>query len=169
MRKLISQKKKSKKKTRIIKKFIIKNTTRLYRKEKFKTLINKAQSLFFEKEELNFKYDESYFKQKTNNKINDYFKQKENIIKDLFHYKLIDSLHSFPKLRDKISTHHNQDILNNQKEYLNDLVTYLNEHNLIKKKITNSNLIKQLIVKMSLKDSFNIDNEKRIYAPKKNS
>ena len=160
-------KKEKQKKTRIIKKFIIKNTSRLYRKEKYKALRNKAQSLFFEKEELNFKYDESYFKQKINNKINDYFKQKENIIKDLFHYKLIDSLHSFQKLKDKISTHHNKDIFINQKEYLNDLVKYLNEHNLIKKKITNSNLIKQLLVKMSLKDNINIDNERRIYAPKK--
>ena len=155
----IINKQKNKKRI-IIKKFIIKNISRLYYKEKFINLKAKAQNLFFEKEELNFKYDKIYFEKKVNKELNKFFKQKENIIKDLFPQNLIGSLHSFPKLRDKISTYHNNNILNNQKEYLNDLLSFLTENNLIKSKITNPNTLKQLLAKIALKEALNNGKEK---------
>lgn len=148
------------KKRKLIKRFIVKNISRIYKKEKFNSLKARAQTLFFEKEELNFKYNKVFFEKKINLKCKEFFEQKENIIKDLFPYNLIGSLHSIQKLRDKISQYHNNNILTNQKEYLNDLVSYLTEHNLIKKKIKNPNLIKQLLAKMVLKDAINNEKEK---------
>ena len=146
------------KKRKLIKRFIVKNISRIYKKEKYNSQKERAQTLFFEKEELNFKYNKVFFEKKINLKCKEFFEQKENIIKDLFPYNLIGSLHSFQKLRDKISQYHNNNILNNQKDYLNDLVSYLTENNLIKKKIKNPSLIKQLFAKMALQDS--IKNEK---------
>ena len=142
----------------IIKKFIIKSILRLYDKEKNNNIIGKSQNLFIENEELNFQYNKMYFQKKLNSKITDFFKKKENIIEDLFPGNLIGSLHSFPKLRDKISTYHNNNILINQKEYLNDLIIYLNEHNLINKKMNNSNLIKFLLDRINLKEVINDEN-----------
>jgi hypothetical protein len=147
------------KKRKLIKRFIVKNISRIYKKEKFNGLKSRAQTLFFEKEELNFKYNKVFFEKKINLKCKEFFEQKENIIKDLFPYNLIGSLHSFPKLRDKISQYHNNNILNNQKEYLNDLVSYLSEHNLIKKKIKHPSLIKQLFARMALQDAINNEKE----------
>ena len=147
------------KKRKLIKRFIVKNISRIYKKEKFNGLKSRAQTLFFEKEELNFKYNKVFFEKKINLRCKEFFEQKENIIKDLFPYNLIGSLHSFPKLRDKISQYHNNNILNNQKEYLNDLVSYLTEHNLIKKKIKHPSLIKQLFARMALQDAINNEKE----------
>jgi len=147
------------KKRKLIKRFIVKNISRIYKKEKYNGRKARAQTLFFEKEELNFKYNKVFFEKKINLKCKEFFEQKENIIKDLFPYNLIGSLHSFQKLKDKISQYHNNNILTNQKEYLNDLVSYLTEHNLIKKKIKNPSLIKQIFAKMALQDAINNEKE----------
>ena len=154
--------KREKRKSRIIiKTFIKKNILRLYNKEKNNNIINKSQNLFIEKEELNFIYNKMYYQKKLNSKITDFFKKKENIVEDLFLGNLIGSLHSFPKLRDKISTYHNNNILINQKEYLNDLIIYLTEHNLINKKLTNSNMVKYLLDRITLNEVVNDENNKR--------
>ena len=141
----------------IIKKFIIKNILRLFDKEKYNNIINKSQNLFIEKEEPNFLYNKMYYQKKLNSKLTDFFKKKENIIEDLFPGNLIGSLHSFPKLRDKISTYYNNNIIINQKEYLNDLIIYLNEHNLIKK-LTNTNMVKNLLDRIRLNEVVNDEN-----------
>jgi hypothetical protein len=148
------------KKRKLLKRFIVKNISRIYKKEKFNGQKERAQNFFFEKEELNFKYNKVFFEKKINLKCKEFFEQKENIIKDLFPYNLIGSLHSFQKLRDKISQYHNNNILNNQKDYLNDLVSYLTENNLIKKKIKNPSIIKQLFARMALQDTINNEKEK---------
>jgi len=136
----------------IIKKFIIKNILRLYNKEKNNNIKSKSQNLFIENKEPNFLYNKMYYQKKLNSKLTDFFKKKENIVEDLFPGNLIGSLHSFPKLRDKISTFHNNNILINQKEYLNDLIVYLTENNLINTKLANSNMIKYLLDRINLKE-----------------
>ncbi len=153
------------KKEKLIKKFIIKNISRLYRKEKFNLFKNKAKSRFLEKEELDFQYDQSYFEKQINDKLEAFFRHKIIILRnELFSFNnLIHSMHSFDKLRDKISTYYNKDIYNNQKDYYNNLVSYLEENNLIKKKIMNPNLIKILYEKMNLNEGLNEDNEDDYY------
>ena len=130
------------KRKRIIKKFIIKNISRLCKKEKYNNIKSRAQNIFFDKEELNFKYNKSYFKQIINKKLDKYFNEKEIILKDLFSYNLIDSLHSFPKIRDKISSHHNNDIVKNHKKYLSDLISFLDKKKSIDE---NENNIKKIL------------------------
>ena len=148
-------KREKRKNAAIIKIFIKKNILRLYNKEKNNNIINKSQNLFIEKEEPNFLYNKMYYQKKFNSKLIDFFKKKENIVEDLFPGNLISSLHSFPKLRDKISTYYNNNILINQKEYLNDLIIYLTEHNLINKKLTSTNMVKYLLDRIKLNEVVN--------------
>ena len=146
-----------------IKKFIKKNLYRLYTKEKYKSLKIKAQNLFFENEELNFKNNEKFFKEQLNKKLEEFFtfSQKEMIMKDLlpnnlsdiFPNYLISSKNLFPKLRDKISIHLNKNIYNNHKEYLNNLISYLNEKQLVMKKVSNPHINNLSLI--SPKDSAN--------------
>ena len=145
------------KKIRIIKKFIIKNMSRLYKKEKYKGLKMKSRNLFFEEEQLNFQYNKSFFEQKLNKLLTDYFKGKEKIINDLFPYNLIGSLHSFPKLRDKISSYHNDNTLKNKKEYLDNFISFLTDNNLIKTHTKKPNLLS--MSKYSFKGLNNMENE----------
>ena len=147
------------KKRKIIKKFIIKNLSRLYKKEKFNSLKSKAQNKFFEIEELNFKYEQSFYEEKMNEKITKFIKEKQVIVKDLFSFNLLDLLHkSIPILRDKISIYHNNNIFSEQKEYLNDLITFLKENNLIKRKVTKPNMIKQFLINGILNEENNLNN-----------
>ena len=148
-------KREKRKNAAIIKIFIKKNILRLYNKEKNNNIINKSQNLFIEKEEPNFLYNKMYYQKKFNSKLIDFFKKKENIVEDLFPGNLISSLHSFPKLRDKISTYYNNNILINQKEYLNDLIIYLTDHNLINKKLTSTNMVKYLLDRIKLNEVVN--------------
>ena len=150
-------KREKRKNAAIIKIFIKKNILRLYNKEKNNNIINKSQNLFIEKEEPNFLYNKMYYQKKFNSKLIDFFKKKENIVEDLFPANLISSLHSFPKLRDKISTYYNNNILINQKEYLNDLIIYLTDHNLIKK-LTSTNMVKYLLDRIKLNEVVNVEN-----------
>ena len=155
------------KKRRIIKKFIIKNLSRLYKKEKYKSLKNKAQSKFFEIEELNFKYEQSYYEQKMKEKIIKFFKLKEIIVKDLFPFSILDLLHkSFPLLRDKISIHYNNNIFTEQKEYLNDLIAFLKENNLIKNQGGKPNIIKQFLLNGNMNEE-NYKNNNNFFLEKK--
>ena len=143
------------KRIKVIKKFIIKNLSRLYKKETYQGLKLKAKNLFFEEEVLNFQHNKSSFEKKLNTQLADYFKGNENIVNDLFQYNLIGSLHSFPKIRDKISIYHNDIIVKNQKEYLNNFISFLKDNNLIKQNLLNA---KQLnLSKMILKGSLNFE------------
>ena len=148
------------KKNRIIKNFINNNISRLIKKEKYNNLKNKAQSLFFDKEELNFIYNEQYFEEKINSKLDEFIntKEKENIVKDLFSFniKLAKHSFSFQKLKDKVSIHYNNNILNNHKQYLDDLISFLNKKNPI---FENENIIKKIYLKFNDKNKNEIENE----------
>ena len=156
-----SNKKETKKKKRIIKNFINKNISRLVKKEKYNNLKNKAQSLFFDNEELNFIYNEQYFEEKINSKLDEFIntKEKENIVKDLFTFNLKLTKHSFSfqKLKDKVSIHYNNDILNNHKKYFNDLISFLNKKNPI---YENENIIKKIYLKFNDKNENEITNKR---------
>ena len=147
---------------KLLNKFIVKNITRIFQKEKIANNKARAQSIFFEQEILNFKYDKSYFEEELKKKLLKFFEQKNDIMKDLFAYNLINSLNSFPKLRDKVSQYYNNNIFNNHKEYLNDLILFLTENNLIKKRISNPSIMKQLLAKMTLQEAlsgFSLNNK----------
>ena len=140
---------------RIINNFISKNLNRIYQKDKYNKLKAHTKSMFFEKEEINFTYDQTYFKHLFDNKLVKFVKNKDNIIKDLFGENFKKKLYSFPKLKEEINTEYNNYILTKHKDLLNEFISYGLLNGLIKKEMIEINANKQISAK-------NIPREERI-------
>ena len=127
---------------RIVNKFISKNLNRIYNKDKYNKLKAQTKKMFFEIEEKNFNFDQHYYKQLFDSKLSKFFINKDNIIKDLFSEKFRKNLYSFPKLKEALNNEHNNYILNNHKNLLNELMSYG-----ITKKIINIDLLEPKVNK----------------------
>ena len=116
---------------KIINNFISKNLNYLYTKDKYNKIKIQTKKIFFENEEINFTFDQSYFKQLFDSKLLRFLNNKENIIKDLFSEKFRKSLYSLPKLKDIINSEHNNYILHNHRDFLNEFMSYGTKNNLV--------------------------------------
>ena len=145
---------------RIINNFISKNLNRIYHKSKYNKLKAQTKNIFFENEEINFTYNQAYFKQLFDSKLSNFLKNKDNIINDLLSENFRKSLYSLSKLKTTIIKLENNYILNRHKEYLNKIFTYAIENNLITKKISKNKIIKQVSCINMRKDELNINNVK---------
>jgi len=109
---------------RLINNFISKNLNRIYNKDKYNKLKAQTKKMFFEIEEKNFTFDQAYFKHLFDSKLSKFLINKDNIIKDLFSEKFRKTLYSFPKLKEVLNNEHNNYVLNNHKEFLNEFMSY---------------------------------------------
>ena len=121
---------------KIISDVISKNLNRIYNKDKYHKLIAQTKKIFFENEELNFTFDQLYFKQLFDSKLSKFINNKEVIINDLFSEKFRKTLYSFPKLKEALNSQHNNYILSHHKDFLKDFMSYG-----IKKEIINKDMI----------------------------
>ena len=116
---------------RLINNFISKNLNRIYNKDKYNKLKAQTKKMFFEIEEKNFTFDQAYFKHLFDSKLSKFLINKDNIIKDLFSEKFRKTLYSFPKLKEVLNNEHNNYVLNNHKEFLNEFMSYGINKNII--------------------------------------
>lgn len=159
---------------KIINDFISKKLNRIYQKDKYNKLKAHIKSMFFEKEEINFTYDQNYFKHLFDNKLSKFVKNKDNIIKDLFGEKFKKNLYSFPKLKEEINTEYNNLIFIKHRDFLNEFISYGILNGIIKKEMIEINANKQISAKnIPRKERINIDKNfsiqnNRILSLKKN-
>ena len=132
------------KNAKIINNFILKNLNNIYAKDKYNKFKIQAKKIFFENEEINFNFDQSYFKHLFDSKLLRFLNNKENIIKDLFTERFRKSLYSFPKLKEIINNEHNNCIYNNHREFLNEFMSYGVNNNIININNIESRFSKQI-------------------------
>ena len=150
--------------------FVNYNYRRLYSKLKYNKMINKLQNIFCV-ESIYFPKKKNYYETLLNNKLKNFFDNKEDILEKIYEEeKIFLELHDFEGLKNMIKEYYANDICSNNINFYNDFLEYVkdkkNLKQLIEKKRSAQNQnVNPIKLKQSIKKLITI--QKLIY--KKNT
>ena len=126
---------------KIICKFINYNILKQFAKYKFDIFKRKLDKHFCFKSNENIQFNEEYFIKTTNELINKFFLNKENIKFDVFKDdNLIENLHNFEYLKLIIKKNYIEEICNNKINFYSNFIKYVNEKKSFSKFLNFSNI-----------------------------
>ena len=126
---------------KIICKFINYNILKQFAKYKFDIFKRKLDKHFCFKSNENIQFNEEYFIKTTNELINKFFLNKENIKLDVFKDdNLIENLHNFEYLKLIIKKNYIEEICNNKINFYSNFIKYVNEKKSFSKFLNFSNI-----------------------------